>query len=269
MIAEVIADSKHPLNGSRLITLRLVIPTVVLAQFNTHRALSKNAGSMRAIPTKRLLKTTLSDPAFPPEFGANKPGMQAGAPIRFPRLAKAIITGLLFTSVVAVWLLQKLGGHKQWVSRYLTPWTKTTVIATGTGQAWRHFLGLRAHKDADPAIRVVAEAAQIAIRESIPTQLQIGDVHKPFGGSFRQSVARCARTSLATFDAPTKESTELEDFALYRKLVDANPPHMSPTEHQAECVASSTPAEYRNFCSGWVQLRSKLDQPIHTSTVAV
>jgi len=48
--AFILADSISPA-GHRLTTFEIQLPKVLLAEYNTHRALSRNFSSSRAIPT--------------------------------------------------------------------------------------------------------------------------------------------------------------------------------------------------------------------------
>src|SRR5216683_1883819 len=73
--AKVLADSIA--NGHRLTTFQLKFPRFILAEFNTHRALSRNASSSRAIPVKKVLQMVREDPAMPVFWGKNQPGMLA------------------------------------------------------------------------------------------------------------------------------------------------------------------------------------------------
>ena len=75
------------------------------------------------------------------------------------------------------------------------------------------------------------------------------------------SAARCARVSYLTHDG--ERPTLQKDLELYRHLVNANPPHMSPCEHQASpnCYSKVdeldypiTPVTHSNF-RGWRQFR--------------
>ena len=72
------------------------------------------------------------------------------------------------------------------------------------------------------------------------------------------SAARCARVSYLTHDGelPTLE----KDLELYRHLVNANPPHMSPCEHQAtpdihDMHEGWHRLELQANFTGWVQFR--------------
>lgn len=61
--------------GDRLVTFEVEFPRIILAEFNTHRALSRNSASSRAIPVKKQLKRVMADPFIPDEFGRNQSGM--------------------------------------------------------------------------------------------------------------------------------------------------------------------------------------------------
>jgi len=51
--AKVIADSVCP-KGVRMTTMEIEYPRFILAELNTHRMLSKNSASSRAIPVKAM-----------------------------------------------------------------------------------------------------------------------------------------------------------------------------------------------------------------------
>jgi thymidylate synthase ThyX len=271
-VAEVIADSIHCVERfGRLTTMRLRIPKVVLAQFNKHTTLASNASSSRAIPTKRMIHAVLMSPYIPPEIGKNRGGMSAGeelSPNR-ARVVRGLWVGFSYVACAVAWLLARLGTHKQVVNRTLDPWSYAMVIATGNDRAWRHFFALRAHPDADPALRVVAEAAQVVYAQSHPVRLATGEWHLPYVNlrdysgagwllkAIKQSVARCARVSYSTFDSPQRQSNQAEDDALYRKLIGSEPMHATPTEHQACAVLSSD--QGGRLGPGWMQHRKTLN----------
>src|SRR3954467_2779501 len=77
--AQVIADSIY--RGSRLTTFEITFPRFILAEFNTHRVLSRNSASSRAIPVWKRLKDILNHPFVPLQFGKNQAGMQSHANI--------------------------------------------------------------------------------------------------------------------------------------------------------------------------------------------
>lgn len=73
--AQIVADSISP-QKHRLISLEIVLPRIILAELNTHRALSKNSASSRAIPFKRMVKMVFTDPFIPIAFQKEHTGMQ-------------------------------------------------------------------------------------------------------------------------------------------------------------------------------------------------
>lgn len=73
--AKVIADSKNKF-GNRITTLEVIIPRIVLAEFNTHRMFSRNSASSRAIPFKKMVETVKNNPFIPIAFQKDHKGMQ-------------------------------------------------------------------------------------------------------------------------------------------------------------------------------------------------
>jgi hypothetical protein len=74
--AEILADSVNALSGDRITTLKVVFPRIVLAELNTHRMLSKNSASSRAIPFKKMVKMVEENPFVPIAFQKEHKGMQ-------------------------------------------------------------------------------------------------------------------------------------------------------------------------------------------------
>jgi hypothetical protein len=59
---KILADSISP-DGVRLTTLEVVMPRIVLAEFNTHRMLSRNSASSRAIPIEKMIRMVIPNEA--------------------------------------------------------------------------------------------------------------------------------------------------------------------------------------------------------------
>lgn len=74
--AVVLADSISE-DNYRLTTMEVEFPRIILAEFNTHRMLSRNSASSRAIPTRKQLLKMINEPFMPTEFGKDQGGMQA------------------------------------------------------------------------------------------------------------------------------------------------------------------------------------------------
>ena len=75
--AKVICDSISE-QGIRLTTFEIEYPRIVMSEFNTMRAISKNSSSSRAIPVSKMLEHTKNVNLKPIYFGSKKSGMQAG-----------------------------------------------------------------------------------------------------------------------------------------------------------------------------------------------
>ena len=255
MTARVIADSINP-DGRRITTLQLRYWRAIHAEFMAHRIFSRNASSSRAIPVRKVLAQVWHDPAGPGHWGVNQAGMQARGELTGWRLtaAQALWRAAGRAMCGAAWAAMKLGLHKQVANRLLEPWQFISVVVTAT--EWENFLALRDRPDAQPEICTLAQEIRVAMAASAPVELQWGDWHLPYvrraaRSPLSSSVARCARVSYLTHDG--RETSELEDLALCARLKDANPPHMSPFEHQAQAVQG----QFANF-SGWRSYRHLL-----------
>lgn len=204
-----------------------------------------------------MLAQVWSDPAMPEHWGANQAGMQArGELAGVRRLAARWLWRAAGKAACGfTWLAMRLGLHKQVANRLLEPWQQISVVVTST--EWDNFFALRAHPDAQPEIRVLAEQMRDAMAASTPRLLRDWMWHLPYTGyadarlGGKISVARCARVSYLTHDHNV--SDRAKDEALHDKLLGGDPPHLSPFEHQA------TPAAgwHANF-NGWQSLRNQM-----------
>lgn len=259
--AEVVLDSVSAA-GDRLTTIEVTLHRFVLAELNTHRVMSRNSASSRAIPVRKQLDRVIHDPAIPIEFGANQPGMQADTVLEGAEHEAAL--GMWLTArdavVKAVEDLNELGVHKQVANRILEPFMWHTVIITATD--WDGFWQQRCSPLAQPEIRVAAEAMRSAFEASVPIELVDGDWHTPYirdeDGELDVedrkaiSAARCARVSYLTHDGRRDLDA---DRTLYERLVTADPPHWSPLEHVATPAPDGAPGNLR----GWAQLRHVIE----------
>ena len=270
--ADIIADSKHP-NGSRLTTFVLKYPRFIHSELLTHRALSRNASSSRAIPVAKFVAWAREEPAMPEVWYKNKAGMQGTELMSPEEVAKCqeIILGMRDFCILGVERLAELGLHKQTANRYLEPWHHITVVVSATD--WANFFALRYHHMAQPEFRILARRMLQHYVASQPRRLQFGDWHLPFISSvetkaigveqaLKSSVARTARVSYNNHDgtAPNIE----KDAKLHDDLVVQKPLHASPAEHQAQALDDVTSpvgdiAKLRgNFALGWGQYRKTL-----------
>ncbi len=141
--AKIILDSISP-SGHRLTTMECTFHRYVLAEFNTHRAFSRNSASSRAIPVEKLINRVLTDPAIPLEWGSNKPGMQAGEVVDENSQVYCYQQwqDARDAAVRVVQNLNQVHLHKQIVNRLLEPFLWQTAIVSST--EWDNFFEQRA-----------------------------------------------------------------------------------------------------------------------------
>lgn len=256
--ARVIADSISE-HGERLTTFEVQLHRFVLAEFNTHRAFSRNSASSRAIPVRREIDRVRTAPAYPLEWPAEQRGMQGGAALSGPDQAAAISQWdeARKAAIDAAERLQALGVHKSVTNRLLEPFMWQTIIVSATD--WDGFFSQRCSPLAQPEIRAAAEAMRVGYHASTPLGVSADEWHLPYlqadesldlDVAKRVAAARCARVSYLTHDGRRDLAADLE---LYDRLVTANPPHASPLEHVARPRRPDEPA--RGNFRGWTQLR--------------
>lgn len=281
--AKILADSVAP-NGRRLTSIEIVFPRIILAELNTHRQLSKNSASSRAIPIETMLRRVREEPYIPSTWGKNQKGMSASIDLdeRDASKARDIWLHARDAAVAQAEKLLDAGVHKQLTNRLLEPFLWHTVLVTAT--EWSNFFHLRNNKDAHPDMQTIAKMMQEQYKASEPTPIREGEWHLPFrsdfdathlteSGSVKANIGRCARVSYLTHDG----ARDLQaDISLHDRLLVAG--HMSPFEHVArpateedvwqygrlggvDLLAGDAPkarnAWFGNF-QGWVQFRKMI-----------
>lgn len=177
--AHVVADSISP-QGIRLTTFELTYPRIIHSEFMTHRMISRNAASSRAIPFSKMKEQLHGEPV---RFGAASPGMQdkgqeherhvgAGNTAR-QWWAMARESAVMFAEN-----LHNAGYHKQVVNRLTEPFQIIKVVATAT--EWENFFWLRDDSAADPTLAELARVMRIAKEQSEPVLLYPGEWHVPY-----------------------------------------------------------------------------------------
>lgn len=259
--AEIIADSLNEFSN-RLTTYVCTFPRIILAEVNTHRMLSRNSASSRAIPVIKQIEKVDKNPFMPVQFGKNCKGMQAQTKIEAHDEHYAIDSWLQGkqNACATARMLADLGVHKQLANRVLEPYSYTTAIISAT--AWHNFFKLRAHPDAQPEFQVLAYRMLEAYLENTPKELSKGEWHIPFGNKMPDSltqeekikvaVARCARVSYENFDGEININS---DFELYDNLLKSG--HLSPFEHVA-CASGVHGLRSGNFI-GFIQHRDQVE----------
>ena len=159
--AEIVAHSLSP-QGDELISVLCTFPRIILAEVNTHRMLSKNTSSSRAIPFKKMVESVQNNPFIPIAWQKHHSGMQ-GSEYYNKELVKDLkLHNWHYESETTVveqlkveWLqardeaiiqatyLNELGLTKQLCNRLLEPFMWTTMLITGSREGWDNFFNLR------------------------------------------------------------------------------------------------------------------------------
>jgi hypothetical protein len=265
----ILADSISKA-GKRMLTFELEYPRLILAELNTHKMLSKNSYSSRAVPFEKMLKQLQGRPV---RFGANQAGMQDkgedfDALVRLPvDMGMEGVQLFPYTNVQA-WEIAKqeaikmaqafkeAGYHKQVYNRLLEPWQMQKTVLSGTETS--NFFWLRDHGDADPTIAELARCMREAVEASEPETLHPGEWHLPYvdydmddmgrqlfyledevgvqtilslEDAIKVSCARCAAVSYRNEGYGLEKSIEL-----YERLIGSDRKHASALEHCATPV---------------------------------
>lgn len=177
--AKVVCDSISE-QGIRLTTFEIEYPRIVMSEFNTHRAVSRNSSSSRAIPVSKMLEHTKNINLKPVYFGSKKSGMQAGEEVVGLDLSAAhtVWEDALVSALGHAELLDNIGIAKEVCNRLVEPFQLVKVVCTATD--WDNFFNLRLHPDADPNICMLAYKMYEAMQESKPTKLKSGEYHLPY-----------------------------------------------------------------------------------------
>ena len=278
--AKILADSING-TGSRLTTFEIEVPKYMVAQLNTHRAISRNYESSRAKPFWRVLEQVINDPYVPKRFGKPSRGMQPagyfegeerldliekwGASLGLAMLS-ALQVGYRGASDADFYLANyhlreaiQYGGNLDWfkanpplvaketLNRLLEPYMKVKGVISAT--EWDNFIHLRANSDAQDDINELATQIKSLLADSDPTFVAVGEWHLPNLGTDKDEVVEnIARVSYGNHRSLSTRPVG----TLYRDLQDGG--HWSPFEHVAMVLGNGK----SNFDSSWTQLRQLL-----------
>lgn len=282
--AKVLADSVSPC-GARLTTMQWTYPRAIHAEIMTHRMLSKNSASSRAIPYVKLRDSIIRDSFVPLVWGLNEKGMQAylTLPLEQQEAALSLWLGARDTAIRAADVLyEDLHLHKQICNRIVEPWMHITIIVSATD--WTNLFGLRCHPDAEPHFQKLAYAAQSALSNSTPKVLAQGEWHTPLIDAEdyqaalslmakgltgfesdtevealtwallrKVSVGRCARVSYLTHEGKRDLRADIE---LHDRLMVQKPLHATPSEHVAQALDWPSWFSDRVVCTDAYHLRN-------------
>lgn len=250
--AKVIQHSVSYYTKKEIITYELEYPRYIHAEFMTHRLFSRNAASSRAIPVSAMRAQIIEHDVNFVHIGKNQPGMQAKEEV--DPTTKNTVLDLWYAArdycLNAAGKMADLGVHKQCVNRVQEPWMMMKVVMTTTELS--NWDWLRRHQDAQPEIRVLAEKMFEAKLVSAPVSLFVNEWHVPYVDRYRDpeygdmyystdsginlsdedariiSASCCAQVSYRKNDDGIEKAK-----SIYSRLIESEPAHSSPLEHQA------------------------------------
>lgn len=191
---EIVADSKNEF-GQRITSMVVTFPRFLLAEMNTHRALSRNSASSRAIRFEKMVESVMTNPFIPMAFQKDHAGMQ-GTEYLSDKDPDGFHTGDV-SAAITEWLmardlavqqatnLSEIGVTKQLCNRLLEPFMMHQALITST--EWENFFSLRVSEFAEIHFQDIAQKMLDAMNASEPKQLKAGEWHIPFGDKFNIS----------------------------------------------------------------------------------
>ena len=142
---EIVGHSLSP-QGDELISVLATFPRIILAEVNTHRMLSKNTSSSRAIPFNKMLEAIQTNPFIPIAWQKEHSGMQGSeyftSEFDIELLRQNWLKGRDY-AVITAKAGTLLGSTKQLNNRLLEPFMWTTMLITGPKSGWDNFFHLR------------------------------------------------------------------------------------------------------------------------------
>jgi len=253
--AKIIADSVNIL-GNRMITMELIFPRIILAELNTHKMLSKNSQSSRAVPLNKAIEHVNTLGFEPVWWGKNQAGMAARQELVGEELARAkhLWNSAKQSVIHYVTELGSASLHKQIAARPLEAFAMHKAVVSGT--EWNNLIWLRDHDDAQPEFGELAKCIVEAVNKSTPVLLRSGEWHLPYvmtafkvsenpdndeivyldtdGNQIDLDTARkisascCAQVSYRKLDDSVEKAIDI-----FNKLFSGSRVHASPVEHQA------------------------------------
>lgn len=291
---EVIKASQSALDCSRLLTLRLRYPRIVLAEFNTHKDPSRNTSSSRAIPTLKLLEQVRQDPAMPARFGANQPGMQDkgaehNADVKVPEDLEQLFVKwanpqylsndywyvgqngvmceprtfwrfMAYVTSLGAEAYHDAGFHKQIGNRWTETAQWTNQLVTWDERGLNRFLWLRDHEAADPTIAKLAKMIRDTLPGIVWTVLEEGEWHLPYILIEETGLPLTSRKKLSVARCARVSYAPFDGNASHEKEFQRHDDLVgSSPEHASPTEHQATPVlgRHANF-DGWKNYRSFL-----------
>lgn len=155
--SQIVGHSLSP-QGDELLSVIITLPRFILAELNTHRMLSKNSASSRAIQLGAMLQSIEYNPFIPIAWQKEHKGMQGSEYIIDDNKIKRLEADWLLAKDSAVRYARELGVvesvTKQLCNRLLEPFMWHTVLVTGNvnKEGWLNFFDLRCPQYTTPVM---------------------------------------------------------------------------------------------------------------------
>jgi thymidylate synthase ThyX len=244
---------------TRLDSIYVVFPKMVMGERNRHRCFSLSDRSSRAVPPEKLIAEVRSGEglAMPAKFRKRVKGMGGGDELMGDELIEAQLDWIEDALNAADGAERAMKREaKETVNRRLDMFIYMHSLQTGVQSGWLNFFGLRLDQGADPTIQVLAQKCFEAYRTTIPNALSPGSWHLPFIDIHEAattdilinlSAARCAHLSYNDLETGQRMTLE-RALGIAAKLKDTSPLHASPFEHQA---TPDTQIDINGIRAGW------------------
>ena len=267
--AKVIADSNN-WTGFRVTTLELEYPRYIHSELMTHRCMSRNAASSRAIPVDKMIDIIVNQKEFFPIWTETQKGMQGKIITDEDRILMLNTEWKMARAHAthAAWNLKRAGVHKQNINRLLEPYQFMKTIVTATD--WTNFFHLRLAEDVMPEMQLLARKIKEAMNSSTPCNLDIGEWHLPYikgnegydtETAKKISVSCCAQVSYRKLDETPEKALEI-----YNKLVSGDRLHASAFEHVCTPI-DSWDAPLLGNLRGWKQYRHIVENTLKAGLI--
>ena len=244
--AEIVGHSLSP-QEDELISVLCTFPRIILAEINTHRMLSKNTSSSRAIPFKKMVEAIKNDPFIPIAWQKEHTGMQGYDyfNVEESKINRQVWLEARDSAVENAQQIHNYEITKQLANRLLEPFMWTTMLITGSKEGWDNFFNLRCpqykihqgtYKSKKEALKYglsngelknwsdldwlqnneghaeihimdLAEKIYDAVNESTPKQLKAGEWHIPFEDKIQ--IAEDIGTKEQVYETKVKISTAM------------------------------------------------------------
>ena len=283
---EILQRSYNPHSDTTLTTLVAEYPRIIHAEMLTHRMLSRNSASSRAIPSLSMTELVTKNPFIPEQWFANGKGMSPSELLdeETAKKCEKIWMELIEFTVAKVKELTEHKLHKSYANRPLEPYSYIKVIISGT--EWYNFFELRCNRPAQEEFIKLANAIKEAQENYTPITLKKDQWHLPFirsaensngvmeyydntGNRLSLDEAKIISASCCAQISYRKEDSTIEKArSIFKQLIESDPRHASPVEYQATPIVDTSYDgithidKYGNKWSGnlkgWLQWRQLL-----------